>query len=220
MRISMRTLKTIGSISLLFCIIILGACGNPEEDNNSRSDTGTVVPGRDAAPSTPSATDPNALDTTAGAGKMTDANILAKLKEMNEGEVAEGTLAKDKGTHKDVKTFAQMLITDHTKMRAQGEDLAGTLKITPQPLPSDRDREEMQQAMQMLQSTPEGKGFDSMFIAHAIDMHLKTLDRLNTMREQATEERLKTHITDALPIIQRHLDRAKEIQGTLTTAAQ
>jgi putative membrane protein len=160
---------------------------------------------------TPTTTTP---DTMATAPKMSDANIFAMLDAANSLEVAEGKIGQQKGKNADVKAFAKMLVDDHSKMKQEGSDLAKRLNITPTPPPGDTSAQQMEHSSQMLNST-SAASFDSVFIAHEIDGHRNTLNVLNTMQSQATNDSVKSMISGAIPKVQHHLDRAMEIQGKL-----
>src|SRR4051794_38443175 len=69
-------------------------------------------------------TGPNA-DITASI--QTDPHIMAAMHESNLGEIAAGQLALQKASNASVKSFAQMMITDHTTMDQQGNALAAQL---------------------------------------------------------------------------------------------
>jgi putative membrane protein len=163
---------------------------------------------------------PGAADTTTDTTApkpmtMTDANIFAKLDAANSEEVDEGKLATSKSKNAAVKKFAQMLVTDHSKMKKEGADLAKSLNITPELPAGDTSMAMAQHTMDMLKSAT---AFDSTFIATAIDGHQKTLDALNSMQGMATSDSLKTLISKAIPVVQHHLDEARALQGKMASS--
>src|SRR5215212_1116916 len=65
-----------------------------------------------------------------GAGP-TDPQIAHIVVTANQVDIDAGKLAKSKTKSKDVKAFAQQMITDHTAVNQQATDLAGKLKVKP-----------------------------------------------------------------------------------------
>lgn len=203
-------------ILLLLCLL-LPACSDSADVPEDRSDTSVTDAGIDSRATTQSATDNAMKDPapeTTTIGRTSDAGILAKLKAMNEMEVAHGTIAREKGRNAEVKAIGKMLVDDHTKMRIAGENLAGTLEITPEPAPGDSTRQIMDRTVALLQNTIP-QVFDSTFIALTIEVHQRALEDLRTMQAQAQHQELRDLITRAVPIIEEHLNRARQIRGSL-----
>lgn len=203
----------------LACSLLLAACDVDDEDRaDKRSDLSEAEAGPDSRTTVPSATDtgvtggapPSSLPTPT----MTDANILAKLKMMNDMEVAHGTMAREKGRNAEVQALGKMIVDDHTKMIAQGDNLAGQLSLTPEPPRADSTQAIMERTMNLLNNaTPQA--FDSLFVAMTLEAHQRALNDLATMQSLAQRTELKNHIAAAIPVVQKHYDRAKQIQGSL-----
>ncbi|MDB5034196.1 MAG: outer membrane protein-like protein [Chlorobi bacterium] len=208
-----------------------GACKkSPDTQATITTDSAVTTPG--TATGTPTADSAMAHHDTAmasGAGMdtskaatampMNDANILAALSMADSAEITEGKLALKKGKNADVKKFAQMMITDHGKMMSDGKALAARLKITPTPAADDNMKGETEMMVQELTSAADGADFDAKYIAEAVGDHQKDLTMLNAMQAKAQAPELKDAIGKAIPIVQKHLDRAKEIQGKLGSMA-
>src|SRR5690242_21565637 len=64
---------------------------------------------------------------------LDDATIVAIFDAANTWDIQTAQLAEKKGTTKDVRDFAAMLVHDHTMVRQQGRDLAKQLGVTPTP---------------------------------------------------------------------------------------
>ncbi|MEP7219710.1 MAG: DUF4142 domain-containing protein, partial [Bacteroidota bacterium] len=161
------------------------------------------------------------MDTSkaATAMPMNDANILAALSMADSAEITEGKLALKKGKNADVKKFAQMMITDHGTMMSDGKALAAKLNITPTLPADDNMKGETAMMVQELTAAADGADFDAKYIAEAIGDHQKDLTMLNDMQAKAQAPELKDAISKAIPVVQKHLDRAKEIQGKLGSMA-
>jgi putative membrane protein len=197
--------------------VALSACGSDDEGNasNNRADT-TMNGGVDASETVPSATDTSVPNVTPpnAATTMNDANILAKMKATDQMEIAMGNMAREKGEHAEVKAFGKMLVDDHTRMMTQGDAMASKLAITPVMSPGDNSHQMMEQSMGALRNA-SGAAFDSMLVALAVQGHQKTLTDLTTMASTVSNNEVKNLITGAMPVIQKHLERAQAIQGSL-----
>ena len=65
------------------------------------------------------------------AHEVTDAQIASIVVTANQVDIDAGKLAKSRSANRDVKTFAELMVTDHTAVNKSAIDLAGKLKVTP-----------------------------------------------------------------------------------------
>ena len=65
-------------------------------------------------------------------GALSDANIVALLDEANMADSATGAYVVTRATNPDVKAFAKLMMGEHHALRAQGQQLAKRLGVTPQ----------------------------------------------------------------------------------------
>jgi putative membrane protein len=210
------TLRRSG-ILLAAAAAALTACKG-REHYGSRSDT-TAATSTGAV--TAGAGDTSAARANAGAnagaragGGMTDANIAAVLDAANESDSAFGALAVRKGRSTDVKNFGRLMMGEHHALRLQGQQLVKRLNVTPQP-PANFDLPNKQRdAMNDLQGK-SGADFDKAYIDHEVDYHKQVLQTAQQALDQAQNAELKDLIRRAAPVIQKHLDRAEQIQKKL-----
>jgi len=173
------------------------------------------------AADTTAASSTTATDTSAMAASSTstsgwiDANIFALLDEANVADSSEGAIAAAKGTSAAVRNFGKQMVSDHHKLRVQGEALAKKLKVTPTPPPDDNIMSDAQKEMDNLNSTAKGKDFDKAYIDGQVDDHKKVLELAVKAMGQAQSTELKNLIQKATPVVQGHLDKAESIQKTL-----
>lgn len=146
---------------------------------------------------------------------LADANFAALVDEANNGEIQAAKVAETKASNPAVKSFAKLMISDHTQLRNQGEQLVKKLAMTPQPPSDDPVRELNTQTMQALQSTPKGSSFDSTYINSQVAAHKAVLGLLSTIQSNATSTQLQAMARKAQPVIQTHLDSAQAIQQKL-----
>jgi putative membrane protein len=159
-----------------------------------------------------------AMDTTSGsmeAGALTDPNIVALLDEANVADSAAGAYAVTKATNPEVKAFAKLMMGEHHALRAQGKQLAQRLNVTPQPPASDPLKPAAASEMAALKAAPKGAQFDQTYIEQEIGAHKAVLDLAEKAHGATQNEDLKKLIEQAKPVIEKHLDRAEEIQKKL-----
>jgi putative membrane protein len=155
----------------------------------------------------------------AGAGALTDPNIVALLDEANKADSAAGALALTKATSPAVKQFAKLMMTDHHALRVQGQQLAKKAQITPSAPANDPLAPLAQQETSTLQSTPKGAQFDRAYIEQEVAVHRAVNDLLDQAKSAAQNDQLKALIEKAQPVVQKHLNMAESIQKKLSPSA-
>jgi putative membrane protein len=160
-------------------------------------------------------TDTAEAPAAAPAGGLTDPNIVALLDEANAADSAAGAYALTKATDPGVKAFAKLMMGEHHALRAAGQQLAQRLNLTPEPPAEDPLKPAAESEMTVLRAAPKGPQFDRTYIEQEIGIHKAVLDVAEKGHDAAQNEDLKKLIEQAKPVIQKHLDRAEEIQKKL-----
>jgi putative membrane protein len=160
-------------------------------------------------------TDTAAAPAAAPAGGLMDPNIVALLDEANAADSAAGAYALTKARSPDVKAFAKLMMGEHHALRAQGQQLAQRLNVTPEPPADDPLKPAAESEMTALKAAPKGPQFDRIYIEQEVGIHKAVLDLAEKAHDAARNEDLKKLIEQAKPVIQKHLDRAEEIQKKL-----
>ncbi len=193
-------------VTLAVTAMVVAACSKKD---NAAADT--------SAASSTTTTDTSAMtgSSMSAGGSWSDANIFALLDEASAADSSEGAIATTKGTSAAVRNFGKQMVSDHHKLRVQGEALAKKLKVTPTPPAGDNITSDAQRAMDNLNSTAKGKDFDKAYIDGQVDDHKKVLDLAVKAMGQAQTTELKNLIQKATPVVQSHLDKAESIQKTL-----
>jgi len=156
-----------------------------------------------------------ANDSVPAGGALTDANIVALLDEANMADSAAGAYALTKATNPDVRAFAKLMMGEHHSLRAQGQQLAKKLNVTPQPPTNNPVKPAAEGVMAALEAAPKGAAFDRTYIDQEVAMHKAVLDLAEKSHDAAQNEELKRLIEQAKPVIEKHRDRAEEIQKKL-----
>jgi putative membrane protein len=181
--------------------------------------TDTVARDQSAATSAATPADTAAAKSGAPAatpkGGLTDSNIVALLDAANKSDSAAGALALKKATSQDVKAFARLMMSEHHALRAEGQALAKQLGVTPKPPERDPLAGYTQNEMTALQKTPKGTEFDRTYIDHEVSIHQAVLDFANQARVTTSTPQLRDLIQKAIPVIQKHLAQAQDLQKKL-----
>ena len=204
-------MSTTRTVALFMLVTAAAACAKKEASrgaDTTRVDTTAAAPsmGPGAAAETSS---------TASAAPLTDANIVFILHGANAADSARGRLAETKGTSADVKQFGKMMVGEHHTLNLQGDQLAKKLNVTPVAPANDQSEAQAKAEMDSLTALAKGAAWDKAYIAYEVGYHQAVLDIANKALSAAQNAELKALITKAAPVIQKHLDRAKEIQTKL-----
>lgn len=191
-------------VALVGGAIAMAACAK-EKTTTTDSAAGAMTP-----------TDSSAMAPAAPA--MTDANIVAYLDAANVADSAGGKVASTKGTDKDVQAFGKMMMGEHHALRVAGQDFAKKASITPEAASNDTTKAHGEHELSTLNSTPKGAAWDKAYIDGEVATHQSVLDNAKSAHDATQNADLKALLEKATPVIQKHLDRAKEIQKKLTPA--
>jgi putative membrane protein len=157
-----------------------------------------------------------AADQSAPAAGPTDPQIAAIVVTANSVDVDAGKLAKKKTHNKEVRKFAQQMITDHTAVNKSATDLVTKLKVAPEENDTSRSLKKGGDDNIAHLKELKGKDFDKAYIDHEVDYHQTVLDALDkTLIPSAQNAELKALLEKVRPAIAAHLDHAKHIQSTL-----
>jgi putative membrane protein len=190
-------------------LLLIGACKGRTESASRPAE----APAVDSAVSSVASTGDTA-QARAGAG-LSDANIVALLDEANAADSASAAFALGKASSAEVKAFAKLMMGEHHALRAQGRQLAQRLNVTPDAPADDPLKPAAQSEMAALKAAPKGSQFDRTYIDQEIGIHKAVLDLAAKAHDQAQNADLKKLIEQAKPVIEKHLDRAEEIQKKL-----
>jgi len=190
----------------------------PAEPTTSR-EAGTPPAGADRDVEAPTATNapepPDAAEMPAGSaasGATTQADALAMLMAVNEHEIAAADQALGKNVTGAVRDFAQMMRTDHSKNLTDTTKLGGAASTAPS-VKALKDKGDADLRTLDMQS---GKAYEKAYIDAMVSGHTDALAMIdNTLLPAATDTNIRQHFTTTRAAVARHLEKAKEIQGTL-----
>jgi putative membrane protein len=167
----------------------------------------------DTAADTSAATSP---PPATAAPAINDAQIAHIAVTANAIDSAAGELAKQKGSSKEVRDFAQTMITDHGAVNKEAVALATKLGVNPQDNDVSRSLTSGAETNTTTLNGLSGAPFDKAYIDHEATYHQAVLDALDkTLIPNAQNGELKALLEKVRPAIAAHLDHAKRIQAAL-----
>ena len=206
--------------TMLAVSIGITACGGNKSDTGMSDTTGGVPAAARMDSMAMGATDSMAAPTTpaTAGGAMSQAEILTTIGTTNGSEIAAAKIALKKATHADVKRFAQQMIDDHQKMQGDVDKAVTAQNITPA-TPVDTMAPAMTSMRNALDSAASGASFDSAYVDMQVRDHQAALDKLNQAASAEQNAELRNVIQQAIPQVQKHLDRARELQKSLSASS-
>lgn len=146
----------------------------------------------------------------------TDPQIAAIVVTANQVDIDAGNLAKSRSQSKDVQSFAQMMVSDHTSVNKQAKDLVQKLKVTPQSSPTSESLKKGGDENVAKLKQMHGAAFDKAYVDHEVTYHQTVIDALDkTLIPNASNAELKALLEKSRPAFVEHLDHAKQLQAKL-----
>jgi putative membrane protein len=135
--------------------------------------------------------------------------FMMKAAQGGRAEVALGQLAQTKATDAQVKTYGQMLVSDHSKANDELSSLASTKSVT---LPADvsASQKSTQDRLEKL----SGAAFDRAYMSQMVRDHQADIKEFE-QAAKSTDPDVKAFAEKALPTLRHHLDEAQRIVKTL-----
>lgn len=141
--------------------------------------------------------------------------FLDHMAKDSQGEVQLAQMAQNKASNQQVKDFAQKLVQDHTQLDQQMQSAFSQFGMSmPQPM-----TQEQQQLKSRLQNE-SGSQFDKAFINAAVRGHEKDVAAVQQHLQTAQNDQVKQLLQGALPVLQQHLQMAKQLQSQLGSGSQ
>ena len=194
--------------------LLLAACGErnevvedgPVENASSASGVGSNPASNAVQDATSTAVGAAAAAT---AGRTTGGFVTnAAISDMYEIEA--GKIAQEKGQSADVKAFGKMMVAEHTKMSADMKTAAASAGADAT-VPTALD-ERRQGMIDNLKQAP-ADGFDKIYLAQQTAAHDEALTLAKTYADNGDNAALKAFAVKGQPMIQKHLDRARQLEG-------
>jgi putative membrane protein len=155
------------------------------------------------------------LPLAADAQSVDDAQIASIVVTANQVDVDAGRVAAERASADAVKTFAKLMVSDHTAVNASATELASRLRLTPQDNPTSQALKAGGTKHLAALKALSGPSFDRAYVDQEVTYHQKVLDALDTVLiPNARNADLKALLVKVRPAFVAHLEHAKRLQAT------
>lgn len=198
-------------VVMLAAAVSLAALTACSSGGNQANDANAVTADDSLAANQMAADDMNAAMPSDAAPLPTDAaTFIATAAASDAFEIASAKVALDKAQSKDVRDFAQMMITDHAKTTKGVKDAAAKAKLTVPPPALSPDQQQMIDMLKPL----SGDEFDKTYLQQQLPAHQQALALMQNYAESGDTPALQDAAKTAIPIVQKHLARLQELTKT------
>jgi len=133
-----------------------------------------------------------------------DQTFVTNAAEGGLAEVKMGKLGKEKATSAEVKSLAEMLVTDHTKANAKLEKIA-----TARGAKVPKSTGSVQEANYLLLKARSGDSFDAAFAEQSVKDHQTTIELFEKEAKEGDDPALKSFAEKTLPTLKEHLSMSQ-----------
>ena len=153
---------------------------------------------------------------TAGAQKISDAEIAAIVVTANQVDIDAGNLASSASTTADVKSLGQRMVAEHTAVNKSATELAAKLKLTPKDNATAQSLKAGGEKNVAHLKTLKGAAFDKAYVSTEVAYHQQVLDALDkTLIPNTSNAELKKLLEGVRPAFVSHLEHAKHVLSGL-----
>lgn len=188
-------MKKFASTSLLVCALLFGfSCNQKQEPVEEAQETN----------------EEKFEDTAVEETKDELSEFMTKAASGGMMEVELGNLAQEKAQHADVKSFGQMMVTDHTKANEELKALAASKGIT---LPDSMSQDHMDRITELREKT--GADFDNAYMDLMVEDHQEDVDLFEDASQNLEDPEAKSFASKTVATLRQHHDRAKQVNDML-----
>ena len=123
-------------------------------------------------------------------------------------EIQTSQLALQKSSNQSVRTYAQQMITEHTRAQAELNAIAAAKGVRLTNKPGADQRLQYNRL-----TTLSGAQFDAAYKNVQVGGHQMTLDLIETYRTVAKDRQAAAYAAKIQPVVARHLEEAKALPG-------
>lgn len=190
----------------------LAACQKTDQQPNA-ADPGTgndaVNAAQDAASAAVGAT------SAATVGQMSTEDFVTNAAISDMYEIQAGEIAQKKGQSADVKAFGKMMVTDHTAMSNEMKPL-----ITAAGKTAPTGLDERRKGLIDNLNAASAAEFDKVYLSQQEAAHSEALTLMQGYADKGDEMGLKGAAAKAVPKVQAHLDRVRQLQAAPAVPAK
>lgn len=194
--------------------VAIAACGTNRDGRDDGTATTDTAGGTVATTPATGGAGTGSMEAT-GDTPRSDGDIMAMIAHGNDAEVSSGRLAQARASNAQVKAFARQMVTEHTAMQKEGQAIGKSLAMEGTGTPASHDTMAMKQDDLASLEGKSGADFDRAYMDMQVQAHERTLAELQQYETMARNAELKQMITKAIPAVQGHLQKARQLRQQL-----
>ena len=148
--------------------------------------------------------------TQAYANNISAQSFVTKASIANQFEIETSELALKKAQSSKVKSFAQRMVTDHSKT---GDKLKEVLNNSESKIAVADGLDDKHQALLDKLAATSEEAFDNQYIAIQTDAHKEAVSLFSKYAKNGKHQALKQFATETLPTLKEHLEHVKQINA-------
>lgn len=143
---------------------------------------------------------------------LSDANILSIMNTADRSDIEGGRLAETRAVDPQVRDFGRRMVADHSAMLEENKQLSHRFDI--EPLSSAVNKQVIEQHGEALDTllNKTGAEFDRAYIDQEIERHERLVALVGKATTSASHVALKEHLRQVEPMLQDHLEAARNIK--------
>jgi putative membrane protein len=150
------------------------------------------------------------------AGEINDAQIAAIVVTANQVDVDAGVFMASKTSNAEVKSFAELMVTDHNAVNRAAVELVTKLRVTPEDNPTAQSLKTGGEDNLAALKALGGATLDKAYVDHEVVYHQQVIEALDKILiPGAANEELKGLLVKVRPAFVAHLEHAKALQTAL-----
>jgi putative membrane protein len=148
---------------------------------------------------------------------LTDSEIAMIMRVVNLSEAREGQLARDKATDPAVRDFAAAMFTEHTAQNSKAESELAKVDIPSEDTDLSRKIDAESGAITERLRGLNGREFDRAYMDRQVEWHQNALTLIDSkLMPAAHKKAVREQLKELRTLVDKHLARAKQIQGSLS----
>jgi len=137
---------------------------------------------------------------------VSEAEFIRDTRAGNLMQIQLGTVAREKAKNRDVRQFAERMISEHTRLLNQWNTLAVKNGMADKPGMGPRHREKIDQLRKV-----SGKNFDRAYMTLMIQQHQDEVNYFQNEGRASQSAEVRRLVNDGLPTLEQALSQSKQI---------
>ncbi len=195
--------------------VIAGSAAFAQTSANPAGGNPLSAPATRMPAQTPSAAGAGAApDTTTqrAAGSLSASMFAQKAAMSNQFEIESSQLAGEKARSADIKSFARMMVDDHTRAgEAFRTALRGSNAVQDMPTASMNQLDPPHRQLIGDLQRAEGLEFDRLYVEMQVKAHEEAVAMFRSYSETGDDPKLKAFAAGTLPTLEKHLEHARRL---------